>query len=103
MTERDPKALGSNNAATTEADDRRHEPRYQATGEVLLLIGGPQQLAIPGRILDVSQHGMRVEHMYAALTSGTMLEIQASKQTYTARVVWNRIRNDGVESGFYLL
>lgn len=103
MTEQDSKSLRSRNAATTEADDRRHEPRFQATGEVRLLIGEPQQLSIPGRILDVSQHGMRVEHMYSALVSGAMLEIQTSTQTYTARVVWNRIKNDGVESGFYLL
>jgi hypothetical protein len=41
--------------------------------------------------------------MYAALTSGTMLTIESGQETYTARVVWNRISEDGVESGFYLL
>lgn len=84
-------------------DDRRSEPRFKASGVVRLLIGGPQAVAIPGRILDVSQHGMRVEHMYAALTSGSMIEIESGNTQYTARVVWNRIKDDGVESGFYLL
>lgn len=90
-------------APVIETDDRRSEPRFKASGEVRLLIGGPQAIAIPGRILDVSQHGMRVEHMYAALTSGTMIQIESGSAEYTARVVWNRIKDDGVESGFYLL
>jgi len=87
----------------TETDERRREPRFRASGDVRLLIGGPHSLAVPGRIVDVSQHGMRVVHMYAALTSGTMLKIEAGPEMYTARVVWNRISEDGVESGFYLL
>lgn len=89
--------------ATASTDDRRAEPRFRASGEVHLLIGGPQRLAVPGKILDVSQHGMRVEHMYSALASGAILEIQSGDTKYTARVVWNRIKDDGVESGFYLL
>lgn len=92
-----------NEGAAIGTDDRRCEPRFVASGEVNLLVGGPRELAIPGRILDISLHGMRVEHMYAALTSGLVLTIQASDRDYTARVVWNRINDDGVESGFYLL
>ena len=84
------------------ADDRRSEPRFVASGEVHMLIDGPQPLTIPGRVLDVSQHGMRIEHMYAALASGMILQIEAGPSKYTARVVWNRIKSDGVESGFYL-
>ena len=90
-------------SAVIETDDRRSEQRFSATGEVRLLINGPQPVAIPGRILDVSQHGMRVEHMYAALTSGTIIQIASGTTQYTARVVWNRIKDDGVESGLYLL
>ena len=91
------------NGATAEGDDRRTEPRYKATGEVRLLIGGPQAISIPGRILDISQHGMRVEHMYSALASGSLLQVEAGSTQYTARVVWNRIKDDGVETGLYLL
>ena len=98
---------GNSSAAQSEAavgtDDRRTEPRFAASGEVRIVLNNPQPLAIPGRILDVSQHGMRVEHMYAALTSGTILQIESGSAQYTARVVWNRIKDDGVESGFYLL
>ena len=92
-----------NEGPVSETDERRREPRFRASGDVRLLLGAPQSLAVPGRIVDVSQHGMRVVHMYAALTSGTMLSIESGPETYTARVVWNRISEDGVESGFYLL
>lgn len=103
MTDDKAKNLGSFAGSLLQADERRTEPRFQAVGEIRMLIDGPQRLDIPGRILDVSQHGMRAEHMYSALATGMILEIQAGNDTYTARVVWNRIRNDGVETGFYLL
>ena len=96
-------AEGIDGGGMIDTDDRRSEPRFPATGEVRLIIGGPQPLSIPGRILDVSQHGMRVEHMYPALASGMMLQIESGSSQFTARVVWNRIKNDGVESGFFLL
>jgi hypothetical protein len=96
-------AEGYNGGSVIAGDDRRSEPRFPATGEVRLIIDGPQALSIPARILDVSQHGMRVEHMYPALASGMMLQIDSGSSQFTARVVWNRIKNDGVESGFYLL
>src|SRR5687767_6056565 len=97
------KSTGYEQGGVIESDDRRAEPRFCATGEVRLIIDGPHSLLIPARILDVSQHGMRVEHMYAALASGMMLQIESGSTQFTARVVWNRIKNDGVESGFYLL
>ena len=103
MTGPESKSAGCNDGNDIAVDDRRGEPRFHATGEVRLVIGGPQALSIPARILDVSQHGMRVEHMYAALTSGILLQIESGTAQFTARVVWNRIKDDGVESGLYLL
>lgn len=103
MTGPESRFAGFDDGSVIAADDRRGEPRFHATGEVRLVIGGPQALSIPARILDVSQHGMRVEHMYPALTSGMLLQIESDTAQFTARVVWNRIKDDGVESGFYLL
>ena len=103
MTDQDPKPLPPSAAGALEADDRRSEPRFQASGEVTLRLPAPSQVAIPGRIVDISQHGMRIEHMYPALSSGSVLEIEYNGETRTARNVWNRIKDDGVESGFYLL
>ena len=103
MTGPESKFAGGNDGTAIADDDRRGEPRFNATGDVRLVIGGPQALSIPARILDVSQNGMRVEHMYAALTSGILLQIESGTTQFTARVVWNRIKDDGVESGFYLL
>ena len=88
---------------TLDTDDRRSEPRFQASGEVILRLPSLNRVAIPGRILDISQHGMRIEHMYPALSSGSVLEIEFNGETRMARNVWNRIKDDGVESGFYLL
>ena len=96
--------LSSNlDQAAVGTDDRRTEPRFQASGDVQLHLDGPQTVSIPGRILNVSQHGMRVKHMYPALNSGATLQIESGSVRYTARVVWNCIKDDGVESGFYLL
>jgi hypothetical protein len=97
------KTMSNPDLTAVGTDDRRAEPRFQASGDVRLHIVGPQPVSIPGRILDVSQHGMRVKHMYPALHSGALLEIESGTQRYTARVVWNCIKDDGVESGFYLL
>ena len=97
------KYAGRNDGSVIEDGDRRGEARFHATGEVRLVIGGPQSLSIPARILDVSQHGIRVEHMYAALTSGRLIQVDSGSSQFTARVVWTRIKNDGVESGLYLL
>lgn len=103
MIEPKSKAEGFDGGSAIKTDDRRSEPRFPASGEVRLIINAPQLLSVPARILDVSQHGMRVEHMYPALASGMMLQIESGTGQFTARVVWNRIKNDGVESGFYLL
>ena len=85
-----------------ENEDQRAEGRVPTSGEVKVLIDGPHPLAIPARVLDISEHGMHVEHMYAALTSGMTVEIDSGAVKMAARVVWNRINNDRVESGFYL-
>ena len=103
MTGPDWKPSHSHSDQGVGTDERRSEPRFPASGEVRLVLSHPHAVAVPGRILDVSQHGMRVEHMYAALTSGTILQIESGAAQLTARVVWNRIKDDGVESGFYLL
>jgi len=89
-----------NQDAPVVADDRRTEPRFEANGMVVLRV---EKVSIPGRLLDVSEHGMRIEHMYAALASGMVLEVEREGARRTARVIWNRIKNEGVESGFYLL
>jgi hypothetical protein len=101
----DPNWLASSNPSPVAAgtDERRSEPRFAASGDVHLHIDSPQQVSIPGRVMDVSKHGMRVKHMYPALNSGAIIQIESGSTRYTARVVWNCIKEDGVESGFYLL
>lgn len=88
--------------AASEAD-RRTEVREAANGDVTMWITSGHRIAIPGRLLDVSEHGMRIEHMYSELASGAVLEVERNGEIRSARVIWNRIRNEGVESGFFLL
>lgn len=83
-------------------DERRSEPRLTASGLVQLHLPGPGKVVIPGRLRDRSTHGMRVGHMYPALESGTTITIEEDGRRFPARVVWNRISEDGVESGFYV-
>ncbi len=85
------------------AHDRRSEERYAADGYVHLRLESPQQMIVRGRLLDISEHGMRVEHMYTSLASGMVLQVEVDGVLRTARVMWNRITSEGVDSGFYLI
>jgi hypothetical protein len=83
--------------------DRRREPRYVANGDVTLVLENPKPIVVRGRLLDVSQSGFRATHMYPALASGQTVRCKYNGQDVMARVVWNRIQDEHVESGFFLL
>lgn len=84
----------------TPVDERRDQPRSTSSGEVQLLIG---PLSIPGRLADWSSDGIRVEHMYAALASGQIVRIFLRGDVRTAKAVWSKIGDEGVETGFRFL
>lgn len=85
------------------ADDRRREERVEATGEVVLVLETPHLLEVRGRLLDRSASGFRAAHMYPALTSGQAIRCRVEGKELMARVVWNRIIEEEVETGFLLL
>jgi len=53
--------------------------------------------------LDYSTNGFRAEHPYAALHTGQEVEFQHPVAVGRARVMWNRIADDRVETGFLVI
>jgi PilZ domain len=83
-------------------DDRRNEPRSSAEGTIEVSLDAPE-IRLTGELIDVSHTGFRVAHKYAALRSGQTVSFRHASGSGRARVVWNRVLNDCVESGFVTL
>jgi hypothetical protein len=88
---------------SSSVDDRRREERHAAQGEVVLILETPQIFEVQGRLLDKSASGFRASHMYPALTSGQVIRCRLEKKEILVRVVWNRIIEEEVESGFLIV
>ena len=88
---------------STTVHDRRIEEREPAAGEVHLLVLEPMPMEIRAHLLDVSRSGFRASHMYPALSSGQHVRFRHSGGQAVARVCWNRIFDEHVETGFFVL
>ncbi len=93
----------SNREQSSAVDERRREERIAAQGEVVLVLETPQIFEVRGRLLDKSSGGFRASHMYPALTSGQVIRCRLEGVEVLVRVVWNRIIEEEVESGFLIL
>jgi hypothetical protein len=85
------------------ASDRRTERRYSGHGPLTLSFEDPSPLEITGRLVDYSQNGFRAVHAYAALHTGQVVQFQHAIAGGQAKVMWNRIADDRVETGFLIL
>lgn len=83
--------------------DNRREPRRSAEGSVRVWFQNPERLEIQGRLVDLSSSGFRVAHKYAGLPAGQIVEFSHPEAAGRARVIWNRISNAHVETGFLVL
>ncbi len=83
--------------------DRRSERRQLASGEILLTRKSPAPSVVIGKLLDRSASGFRVGHRDSTLESGQVVVFHLGGDTGRARVVWNRIINGKVESGFLIV
>jgi hypothetical protein len=90
-------------ASAAKVEDRRREPRHSANDEILLFVPTPQILTIRARLIDRSANGFRASHMYPALTSGQLIHCRLDGADLSVRVVWNRILEEEMESGFLIL
>ena len=83
--------------------DRRVEPRQRADGLVRLFTLNDERLAIEGEMIDVSTSGFRLEHTNARVRSGEEYIFESPYSSGIARVMWNRILAEAVETGFFIV
>jgi hypothetical protein len=83
--------------------ENRKEPRRPVSGEVRVSFENPRHQEIQGRLMDVSVSGFRMAHEFAALEAGQMVEFAHIEAAGRARVVWNRIADARVETGFVVV
>jgi hypothetical protein len=85
--------------------DRRSERRYSYKGQgpLKLSFDDPSPQEITGQLMDYSTSGFRAVHAYAALHTGQVVDFQHAVADGKARVMWNRIAGDRVETGFFVI
>ena len=83
--------------------DRRAERRYRGKGALKLSFEDPSRQEISGRLLDYSQSGFRAVHTYPALHTGQVVDFRHAVDAGRARVMWNRIADQCVETGFLVI
>jgi hypothetical protein len=83
--------------------DRRSERRHRGDGPLKLSFEDPARQEITGRLVDYSNNGFRAIHAYATLHAGQVVNFQHAIAVGRARVMWNRIMDNRVETGFLVL
>ena len=83
--------------------ERRGKERTPAEGEVVIFFEDPEPVEIHGRLADLSSDGFRASHSFPGLCSGQVVRFQHPFSAGKARVIWNRVTDSHVESGFLIL
>lgn len=83
--------------------DRRNAVRHKANGSVSLRLSEESNGNFEGRLLDISSTGFRVRHAHSQLRSGQECDFTLPGSSGKARVVWNRITPEHIETGFLIL
>ncbi len=83
--------------------EKRREVRQPAEGPVLVNFANPQPMEILGELMDVSPSGFRMAHANQSLQSGQLVGFSHGFAIGTARVMWNRIMDHRVETGFRIV
>lgn len=82
--------------------EKRREQRRRASGMVRVRCAGPRGKEIEGRLIDLSASGFRMAHADASLEAGQVVEFSHQEAAGRARVMWNRIVERSVETGFLI-
>jgi hypothetical protein len=88
---------------STSPGEKRREARQAAKGSVTIQSTGLRAINIEGELMDISVSGFRMAHQEHSLEPGQTVEFSHAGTKGTARVVWNRIVEQRVESGFFIL
>ncbi len=83
--------------------EKRCEPRLAIQGSIRIRLEGPVEREILGRLMDISSNGFRAVHTHAALTKGEVVRFEHPNAKGRARVIWNRITAETIETGFLIL
>jgi hypothetical protein len=83
--------------------NRRLEERRNLESEVLLSFDDPVHHEVSAHLVDYSKSGFRAVHEYSALCTGQVVRFERMVACGCARVVWNRILGEKVETGFVVL
>jgi hypothetical protein len=83
--------------------DRRREPRRSATGKVHLRFESGLACSLDVDLLDVSDSGFRAMHRHGLLPLGANAIFRHPHAFGIARVVWNWMNGDDVETGFVIM
>jgi hypothetical protein len=83
--------------------NRRLEDRRNLESELLLSFDDPVHHEVSAYLVDYSKSGFRAVHKYSALCTGQVVRFQRMVAWGFARVVWNRILGEKVETGFVVL
>jgi hypothetical protein len=84
-------------------EDRRAEERFAAEGSIELRFEDPISHTVQGNLMDCSNSGFRATHCFHSLHTGQLVDFRHGLGVGRARVMWNRISQEGVESGFLVL
>ena len=63
----------------------------------------PWEQQVEGRLVDLSTGGFRMAHSSSDLLRGQVVEFSHAEAKGSARVVWNRILENRIETGFLIL
>lgn len=81
----------------------RREQRRPASGRVQIRFADPRPQQIAGRLVDLSENGFRMAHSFPRLAAGQVVEFSHIEARGHARVMWNRIVEHRVETGFLVI
>ena len=84
-------------------EERRKAQRNAVGGPVRLSVDTPARIDLDGLLLDISDSGFRAVHHCPTLEPGQEARFAHPWGNGRARVVWNRILPDRVETGFWIL
>lgn len=83
--------------------DRRKEVRETSDADLTLVVDDPFPAEVRGRLVDISRSGFRACHSYLRFELGQQVRFRYPASQGQARVMWNRILNGRVETGFLVL
>lgn len=83
-----------------DARDRRRKPRQSTQGTVLLRDENNPSVRVLAQLINVTESGFSASHYHREFAIGQVLKFQ---EWFRAQVVWTRVVDDHVETGFQIL